>query len=172
MESLKITPKIELPYLPEGRTILYVPENNPYMLAAKEVAMNESTDRKTSTGVVVVNNEGNIVASAANKSALKNKFLLNTHKNWCVRRICKIPSGQKYWMCPGCAAPKNHAESHTMRKAKKAGVDLTGSDVYLWGHWWACKDCWDSMIKAGIKNVYLMEGTENGYNNSNPAIKK
>lgn len=167
MEEIKR--KIEYPYLPEGRTILYVPEENKYMQAAKEVALRESTDRKTSTGVVIVNERGEIVASAANQSALKNKFLLDTHSKWCIRKNCNIPSGQKYWMCPGCASAKYHAESYATKKAKKAGVNISGCDLYLWGHWWACKDCWDAMIKAGIKNVYLMEGTQNadGYNNSN-----
>jgi deoxycytidylate deaminase len=30
----------------------------------------------------------------------------------------------------------------------------------MWGHWWCCKPCWDNMIAAGIKNVYVIEGSE------------
>lgn len=149
------TKNIKYPYLPPDRTILDVPEDNPYMIRAKEVALSESTDRKTSTGAVVVDEKEQIVVSAANQSALKNKFLLDTHINWCIRKLFKIPSGQKYWLCPGCASAKYHAESFAMRKAKKANVNVVGCDVYLWGHWWCCKDCWDAMIQAGIKNVYL-----------------
>jgi deoxycytidylate deaminase len=166
METSKHT--IKYPYLPEGRTILYVPENNEFMQAAKRVALAESTDKKTSTGVVVVNDQGMIVVSAANQSALKNQFLLRTHPTWCIRKLCHIPSGQKYWMCPGCASSAYHAEHFAMDKAKKKNLDLTGSDVYLWGHWWCCEPCWNAMIKAGIRNVYLMEGTGEGFNNSNP----
>jgi len=161
---------IAYPYLPEGHTILYVPEDNKYMLAAKKVAVTESTDRKTSTGVVVVNGQGDVVVSAANQSTLKNKFLLDTHKNWCIRRFFKIPSGQKYWICPGCASSKYHAESFAMKKAKKFQLNISRCDLYLWGHWWCCKDCWNAMIKSGVKNVYLMEGADNGFNNSNPVI--
>jgi hypothetical protein len=36
----------------------------------------------------------------------------------------------------------------------------TKLDLYLWGHWWCCKLCWDKMIEVGIKNVYLMEGVD------------
>ncbi len=45
-----------------------------------------------------------------------------------------------------------HAEA---RAVKNAGVKAHGGDLYLWGHWWCCKPCWDAMISAGIKNVYL-----------------
>jgi deoxycytidylate deaminase len=174
MESMNNPTKIEYPYLPEGRTILYVPENNKYMLTAKKVAQTESTDIKTSIGAVIVGENGEILVSAANQSALKNKFLLNTHKTWCVRKLFKIPSGQKYWMCPGCASHKNHAEYRAVLALQKKFPQKVNQnlDLYLWGHWWCCKPCWDKMIEAGIKNVYLMEGTGNGFNNSNPIVSK
>jgi len=158
----------QYPYIPNDRTILYVPGNNLFMQAAEAVARTESTDKKTSTGVVVVDSSGNILVRAANQSALKNQFLLKTHPDWCIRKLLGIPSGEKYWLCPGCASSRFHAEHYAMRKAKKAGIDVTNCDVYLWGHWWCCKPCWDAMIASGIRNVYLMEGTENGCNNSNP----
>lgn len=162
------TQKIQYPYLPAGRTILYVPESNQYMVAAHEVAVKESTDKKTSTGVVVVSPTGEIIVSAANQSALKNPFLLRTHNKWCIRKLFGIPSGQKYWLCPGCASSAYHAEHFAMRKAKKRNINISGCDVYLWGHWWCCQPCWDAMIKAGIKDVYLMEGVGEKFNNSNP----
>src|SRR3989344_1701325 len=156
------TKNIKYPYLPEGKTILYVPQDNKYMLAAKEAAQTLSTDKKTSTGVVVVDLSGNILVSAANQSALKNKFLLNTHKNWCIRKLFKIPSGQKYWLCPGCASHKNHGEYQAVMALEKKFPQKINStlDLYLWGHWWCCKPCWDKMIEVGIKNVYLMEGID------------
>ena len=36
--------KIDYPYLPTGRTILYVPEDNPYMRIAREYALANSLD--------------------------------------------------------------------------------------------------------------------------------
>lgn len=151
---------VQYPYLPEGRAILYVPENNKYILAAKEIARTQSTDKQVSTGAVIVNAAGNILVGAANQSALKNKFLLETHKNWCIRKLLKIPSGRKYWLCPGCASFRCHAESSAVEKAKKNHIDISNCDLYLWGHWWCCKPCWDKMIEAGIRNVYLMESVD------------
>lgn len=159
--------QITYPYIPEGRTILYVPEDNQFMIAARTIAITESTDKKTSTGVVVVDPQGKIVIAAANQSAITNPYLLRTHPKWCIRKLFRIPSGQKYWMCPGCASSAYHAEHFAMLRAKKKNISIAGSDVYLWGHWWCCKPCWDAMIKAGIRDVYLMEGTGDGFNNSN-----
>lgn len=157
------TKDIKYPYLPESRIILYVPENNKYMQVAKEIALNQSTDRKVSTGAVIVDENGIILVSAANQSALKNKFLLNTHKNWCLRKLLKVPSGQKYWVCPGCASHKNHGEYRAITALEKKFPQkiISGLDLYLWGHWWCCKPCWDKMISVGIKNVFLMENSEN-----------
>ncbi len=153
---------MQYPYLPEGRTILYVPEDNKYMSAAREVAESKSTDRNVPTGAVIVDEGGEILVREANQSALKNKFLLDTHKTWCIRKLFKIPSGQKYWLCPGCASHKNHGEYGAVVALQKKFSNKIGSnlDLYLWGHWWCCKPCWDKMIEAGIKNVYLEEGVE------------
>lgn len=157
------TKTINYPYLPEGRTILYVGEDNKYMFSAKEVALTESTDKKISTGVVIVDEQGEILAKAANQSALRNKFLLDTHKDWCIRKLFKIPSGQKYWLCPGCASHRNHGEYRAVSALLKKFPQKTNSknlDLYLWGHWWCCKPCWDKMISVGIRNVYLAEGID------------
>ena len=128
----------------------------------------ESTDAQHPTGAVVVK-DGVIIGRGANQSALKNKKLLDFHKNmFCVRRFLKIPSGQKYWLCPGCASCRHHAESRAIKDALRNlkgkpnianGVSSTaGADLYLYGHWWCCKPCWDNIIVAGINRVFLVEG--------------
>lgn len=156
------TKNIKYPYLPEGKIILYMPENNKYILVAKEIALTQSTDKKVPTGAVIVDEKGDILVTAANQSALKNQFLLNTHKNWCIRKFFKIPSGQKYWLCPGCASHKNHGEYRVVLALQKKFFQKvnTNLDLYLWGHWWCCKPCWDKMIEVGIRNVYLQEGID------------
>jgi len=78
-----------------------------------------------------------------------------------------IPTGQQYELCEGCH-PKNHSEPRAIADAKKNGHDTKGADLYLWGHWWACETCWQTMIAAGIKNFYLMEGSEKLFNKSHP----
>lgn len=146
----------EYPYLPAGRTILYVPMVNPFMAEAKKVCLENSTDHNHPTGAVVVKN-GIIVGRGANQSAIRNKLLLNLHKEYfCIRKWLHIKSGTHYWLCPGCASSKMHAEPRAVKDAQKNAGDITGADLYLWGHWWCCKPCWDSMIGRGIHNVYLL----------------
>jgi deoxycytidylate deaminase len=160
METTNFTTQVKYPYLPEGRVILYVPENNKYISMAKEIALTQSTDKKISTGVVIVDKDGNVLVSAANKSALKNQFLLDTHKDWCIRKLFKVQSGKKYWLCPGCASHENHGEYRAALALEKKFPQKIDMDLYLWGHWWCCKPCWDKMIEAGIKNVYLVENAD------------
>jgi deoxycytidylate deaminase len=44
------------------------------------------------------------------------------------------------------------------------GLDCQGADLYLYGHWWCCESCWKAMIAAKIRNVYLLENSENLFN--------
>lgn len=146
------------PYLPSGRAILYVPLGNEFMREAEKVRNELSSDKNYPTGAVIVKG-GKIIGRGANRSALKNSKLIKFHREkFCVRRFLKIPSGQKYWLCPGCASSRNHAEPMAIKDARKNGQNLKGADLYLFGHWWCCKNCWDKMIAAGINNVYLVEG--------------
>lgn len=162
--------KIEYPYLPEGREIFYVPADNEFMKAAKEVARNESTDKRFSTGAVVVRvSDNSIVAKDANKAPLTNSRLIDLHKKYCVRKLLKIPSGQKYWLCPGCAAGDHHAEYRASKKLIKKGYDKNDQfDLYLWGHWWACTDCWGKMLEIPIRNLYVMDNSEILFNEKHP----
>lgn len=149
------------PYLPDGRQILYVPITNEFMVVAKETALKLSTDSLNPTGSVVVK-DGKIMGKAANRSPLGHfKWLSDFHKNvFCLRRLLKIPTGQKYWVCPGCAKYSDHSEQRALKDAIKNGQNPNGADLYLWGHWWCCKPCWDKMIESGIKNVYLLDTSE------------
>lgn len=117
----------------------------------------QSTDHSVPTGAVIVK-EGMVVSSGANKSALKNPALVAFHKKYCIRRMLGVPSGKMYWLCPGCASSRHHAESRAVKEAKSKRQATGGADLYLYGHWWCCKPCWDKMIAAGIKDVYLIEG--------------
>lgn len=148
---------IPYPYLPEGREIRLVSGDNEFMQAAREMGV-KASDQQHPTGAVVVK-DGKVIGKGANFTiAGVIPFLIKTHSKWCIRRLFKVPSGQKYWMCPGCTASKDHAESRAVRDAKKNGHDPKGADIYLWGHWWCCTGCWDAMIKGGIKDVYVEEG--------------
>ncbi len=147
---------IKYPYLPPDRQIYYVPKDNPFMQEAEKAQKIESTDNKNPIGCVLVK-DGKILEKAGNRSKITNPKLIELHKKYCLRRLLHIPSGKGYFLCPGCATSKNHAESTLISKAQKNKIETKDADIYLFGHWWCCKPCWDTMIKAGIKNVYLVE---------------
>ena len=159
---------VNYPYISEGPTIEYVDESNPYMARAKEVART-SNDQSFPTGTVIVC-EGEILAEAPNKTPLSNPFLKNFHQKHCIRRIFRIPSGKKYWLCPGCASHENHGEYRTSEMLKKKFPQKINSnlDLYLWGHWWCCKPCWDRMLEIGIKRIFLLSQSEILFDINNP----
>ncbi len=148
--------EIIYPYIPAGREFIFVAETNEFMALAKKIRDTESTDFKNPTAAVIVQN-GKVIGQSANHSKLKNKKLIDLHSKYCIRRILQVPSGKGYFLCPGCATYKQHGESSAIRDALKKNHDTVGADLYLYGHWWCCQPCWNAMIKAGIKNVYLVE---------------
>ena len=164
METIKNN--IKYPYLPEGRSILHVDINNPFMAQAKEAAR-LSNDQQQPTGAVIVF-DGKVVSSDSNKNPLTSPFLISLHKKYCIRHILKIPSGQKYWVCPGCASNESHAESRASKQLLEKGLTTGQLDLYLWGHWWCCDVCWKNMLKLPINNVYLLESSEILFNAKNP----
>ncbi len=151
--------KIDYPYLPEDREIMYVAADNPFMREAREYARQNALDDTQKIGAVVVKN-GEVIGRGANGSDYH-----KTHE--CERVKRGIPTGEQYELCEGCH-PKNHSEPRAIADAKKNDHDPQGADLYLWGHWWACEPCWNAMIAAGIKNVYMMEGSEKLFNKNHP----
>ncbi len=153
--------EIKYPYMPEGRSILFVPEADVFMQEAYKWR-DKSNEKQYPTGAVAVKN-GVVLGGASNMQGYTHPVLIEWHKKWmCVRRWIKAKSGTMYWICPGCAKSHNHAESGLVLKAEKAGKleSLKDADLYLAGHWWCCKPCWDNMIRAGIRNVYLVQGAK------------
>ncbi len=155
-ERKKEHASIEYPYLPEGRKIEYVSVDNEFMAAAKKFADDFSLDKNFPTASILVKS-GEIVSMAANGSEY--------HKSHGCERVKQgIPTGQGYDLCEGCH-PKNHSENKAIVSAISEGKEIIEADLYLWGHWWCCEACWKSMIDAGVRHVYLMEGSEKLFNN-------
>lgn len=140
---------IEYPYLPEGREYLYVPESNEFMQAAKEAAQSHGC-RKHATGAVAVK-DGEIIATGNNAG---------TFVKICPRVYKNFDTGEGYRFCKEYCQQEGHAEVVLCNYAKKNKINLKGADLYLYGHWWMCQNCWDFIIKAGINKTYLMEGSE------------
>ncbi|MDD5251038.1 MAG: hypothetical protein PHT12_00215 [Patescibacteria group bacterium] len=150
---------IKYPYLPEGRTILYVPAGNKFMIVAKAFAQAHSLDKAMPNASVIVR-AGAILGIGANGS--------NYHKEHGCRRVeLKCRSGEGYDLCEGCS-PKNHGEPTAIRDVLEQGLDPRGADLYLWGHWWCCQPCWEAMEEAGIAQVYLLVGSEVLFNRDVP----
>mgnify|MGYP001575377994 CR=1 FL=1 len=150
---------IPYPYIPEGREHLYVGMENEYMQMAKEYAKKYKSNLAMPGAAIIVKNDRVLgIGSIGNNPA---------HIKGCERVRLNMPTGQGYELCEGCH-PKNHSEPKAIAAAAKAGGDLAGADVYLWGHWWCCEPCWNAMIAAGIKNVYLLENSEVLFNKNHP----
>ncbi len=155
---------VQYPYLPKGKEIRYVPESNVFMQLAKAFARAQSLDA-VMPGAAVVVKDGRVIGIGANGS--------DYHKtNTCQRIILGCKSGEGYEHCEGCH-PKNHSEATAVYAAQTTlsgffGVSLGGADLYLWGHWWFCKACWDVMIAAGITNGYVVENSEILFNKEHP----
>ncbi len=145
--------------MPAGKTILYVPASNEFIQEAKKFAQKNSLDKVMPNSSILVK-DGKIIGRGANGSTYH-----DTHE--CERVKRGIPTGQGYELCEGCH-PKNHGEPKAIKEARDNGEDANGADIYPWGHWWCCEPCWNEMIKAGVKNVYLLEGSEVFFNKQNP----
>lgn len=154
-----MTSSVTYPYLPKGRTIQYAPADNPFMQEAKAYAREHSLDATMPNASVVVL-DGKVIGRAANGSKYH-------EKHGCERIRRNIPTGQGYELCEGCH-PKNHSEPKAVASAQKHGHDPRGADLYLWGHWWCCQPCWDTMLAAGIRQVYLLKDSEYLFNKEDP----
>ena len=151
--------KISYPYIPEGRDILYVEASNLYMAVARAFAKQNSLDAVMPGAAVVVKN--NIVIGVGASGSDYHK----THT--CKRVVLGCKSGEGYELCEGCH-PKNHSEPSAIKDALARGNDTRGANLYLWGHWWCCKPCWDAMTEAGINTVFLLKNSEVLFNKENP----
>lgn len=67
----------------------------------------------------------------------------------------QVDGNVDYDRCPGCRHDR-HSERSVVRKALRDGVDLTGSEIYLYGQWWICESCADAAHEAGVRKIYLL----------------
>lgn len=141
-------PNIEYPYLPEGKKLKYVAHDHPFMLEAKMARETLSGDPVYPVGAVAVR-DGQVLVRAGNG------YNLGAHNvHICPRIVHESPSGQGYDLCT-FHVPEGHAEQMTVKAAQEQGIDLTGADLYMYGHWWACESCWNKVLAAGIKDIYV-----------------
>lgn len=162
--------------IPEQNPRLYinVASNHPMMMAAQAVALGQSLDLKQKVGVVLARFRGRtnpmdllgpwqIVSVGANGSRYH-------EDNGCERLRRGSKSGEDYELCGGCS-PENHAEAKAVRHAlalRDVGVDIAGLDAYMFGHWWACRPCWEALKSIGVKSIYLLNSAKNYFDPASP----
>lgn len=137
------------PYAPKRKGYQYVSETNPFMGRAKYES--DPIRKKFPSAIVtasVLVRKGKIIGKGTNNPI---------HPSFCPRTVFQCPSGKGYELCPRHCHSDNHSEAQAIKNAREGKHDTKGSDLYLYGHWWCCKPCWDKMIAAGIKNIYLAE---------------
>lgn len=137
--------------MPEGREFKFVSASNPFMIRARQLACMYRGKLHQPNGVVIVHDGSTLIG--------RGSVGMGYHAERGCERIkhgCK--TGEGYDLCPGCHV-SSHGEAMAIAHARAQGCDPRGADLYLWGHWWCCKDCWDAMIEAGIRDVYLIFGS-------------
>jgi deoxycytidylate deaminase len=146
-----------------------VPEDNIFMQAAKAAEVKYSQTPIFPIGIVAVKG-GEVVAQAGNGNGYHEKnFETPGHRKGCVRRFLnderekqglpKFKGGEGFEFCPGCHTD-SHAEANLTKIAKENNVDLTDADIYMYGHFWCCKPCWEKMLRAGVNDVYIVENAD------------
>ncbi len=149
----------------------FLEEENVFIQLAKKAAVDHSLTSVFPIGIVAVK-DGEVVAEAGNGNGYHEKNLENFgHRKGCVRRFLndererqgkpKFQGGEGFEHCRGCHVD-SHAEANLIKNAIEAGnlEKLVGAEVYMYGHFWCCKACWEKLLRAGVKKVYLPENAE------------
>lgn len=149
----------------------FTDDDNEFIQAAKQAAIKYSLTSVFPIGIVAEKN-GVIIAEAGNGNGYHEANLETPgHRKGCVRRFLnderekqglpKFKGGEGFEFCPGCHTD-SHAEANLIKKAteEKKYENLKDANIYMYGHFWCCKSCWQKMLAAGIKNVYLPESAD------------
>ncbi|MBL7058628.1 hypothetical protein ISS03_04790 [Patescibacteria group bacterium] len=139
---------IPYPYIPEGKNIKYVQSDNFFINEAKKIAQ-EGGCKKQSTGAVIVKN-GVILAKGCNAGK---------KVDICPRVTANYKTGEGYHLCREVCQQEGHAEVSAIINARKNEQNIKGANLYLYGHWWCCQNCWNHMIEAEINDVYLLNNS-------------
>ncbi|MFH1404741.1 MAG: deaminase [Patescibacteria group bacterium] len=151
---------VKYPYLPEGWEIKFVPESNEFMQEAKDARDRLAGDTLYPVGGVLIKDR-KVIGKAGNGY---NRGRDTIHI--CPRYVANVPSGERYDLCDLHEHP-GHSERMVLKDAMEKGIDPSGSDIYLYGHWWCCEPCWNALIEAGVANVYLVEGAHEQFARDN-----
>ena len=151
------------PYLPKDKSFSFVPKTHPMMAAAEEAAYQHSGCSWWQTGAVVVKNN-TILGRGANTG------------QWqplCPRYEKGCKTGEGYELCKTICKQTGHAEIIAIQDALKKNHTIKNAQLYLFGHWWCCENCWTTILEHNIQTVYLVENAHQLFTRQNrEAVKK
>ncbi|MBT3583212.1 hypothetical protein HN510_05320 [Candidatus Woesearchaeota archaeon] len=156
---------IPYPHTPENLKIVYVTKNNPFMKEALRLREYSGCFKQQTAAVIVKLNE--IIGQGWNgpKDAPSKKLEgIETRLDNCPKDKKGFETGQGYHLCEEICGNARHAEQEAIADAKEHGFELEGADVYLAGHWWACKPCCDGMEKNGTSRLIMEKNATKLYN--------
>ena len=153
-------PNISYPYMPEDRHLKYVPHDHTFMQAAAQARKECAGDPLFPVGAALVK-DGEVIARSGNGYSRGPGQI-----HVCPRVVQECPSGTGYDLCDLHNSP-GHAEPMLMKAAADAGIDPTGADVYMYGHWWACEPCWKSLIDGGVRDLYVTDDAHERFSREN-----
>lgn len=164
MISLKSPSGKQIPETVEGVLYMYASLDHPHMRAAYDYAKSlyivKGWNAMTSPATALVkNNEVVVVANAGDE--------WHQRQGACERVRLNLQAGVGYDQCPGCH-PDNHSEKVAVRKAQLAGIDLTGAEAYMYGHWWYCASCLQTLLGAGVTTFYILENADVLFDRKDP----
>lgn len=72
---------------------------------------------------------------------------------------CPRVPGEGYSKCITVCGQQGHAEIQALRNARLLGIDVTGYDAHITGHYYACESCARALRDAGIARIVIHMGT-------------
>jgi deoxycytidylate deaminase len=154
----------EILYFQDPKFYQLLPDDNEFIQKAKQAAIKYSLTSVFPIGIVAEKN-GKILAEAGNGNGYHEANLETPgHRKGCIRRFlndereregkAKFKGGEGFELCPGCHTD-SHAEANLIKITRNQNNynELKDANIYMYGHFWCCKPCFEKMLSAGIKNV-------------------
>lgn len=138
----------------ESRYVELGQMNAPMMEAALE--SQNSSDRRRPIGCVILQ-DGRLVGRGSNQATFAWGWLRAFHVKHCFRKALRVKRHGLYWLCPGCALFRNHAEARAIRDALPRLSENGIIDMYLFGHSYCCDTCLKKVNGVGVRNIYVIK---------------
>lgn len=147
--------------VPDGLEIRFTDMENPFMQKAflhmvKHAELQKALGIRPVTSVIRTK-DGALIYGVVGELEDENDVTWHEKEGRCARyQAGSATANSDYDSCPGCRHDR-HSERAAVRKALRDGVDLTDSELYMYGQWWACEPCMNAVRDAGIPVLYVLK---------------